>query len=112
MKNNISYKVDGSTFSFNYDDYHDFYCKVLTEDIYYFYDNLVPILHLTCVVQFLFGDAKEALSDKGIIHELVHLMDLENEPLIDAKDIRIKWIKDCYISGEDLQKCRRNINVL
>jgi hypothetical protein len=47
------------------------------------------ILHYACIVACLKGLGAEAtLSDEGIIHELVHLLVIPDEPMVNINQIR------------------------
>lgn len=71
----IEYLSEGTKFSLSYQDLREHYlnfCDMSDSD---FLNNLPDALHLACVICFL----KETptyvcLTDKGIIHELVHLL--------------------------------------
>lgn len=84
----IEYISEGTKFSLSYQELKEHYilfCEMTDEE---FMENIPDILHLACVVSFL----KETptyvcLTDKGIIHELVHLLK-ENGTTTSLKEIR------------------------
>ena len=84
----IEYLSEGMKFSLSYQELREHYlnfCDMSDSD---FLRNLPDALHLACVICFL----KETptyvcLTDKGIIHELVHLLK-ENGTTTSLKEIR------------------------
>lgn len=54
-----------------------------------FLDNLPQALHIACVICYLKEiNTENCLSDEGIIHQLIHLLDIPDDPIIDIKKIR------------------------
>jgi hypothetical protein len=95
--NTMEYIVDGSHFIFSYQEVKDKcyeFSNMKDED---FVNNLPAATHLACVVCYF----KEVptylcLSDKGIIHELIHLMHIPEGNTTTLKEIRKLfdfWIK-------------------
>lgn len=84
----IEYISEGSKFILSYNElreHHINFCEMSDSD---FMDNLNDALHLACIICFL----KEiptyvCLTDKGIIHELVHLLK-ENGTTTSLQEIR------------------------
>jgi len=84
----IEYLSEGSKFSLSYQDLRNHYlefCEMSDAD---FMDNLPDAIHLACIICFL----KElptyvCLTDKGVIHELVHLLK-EDLTTASLEDIR------------------------
>ena len=71
----IEYLSDGHKFSLSYQELKEQYIKFCCMSDEDFIKNIPDALHLACIISFL----KEAptyvcLSDKGIIHELIHLL--------------------------------------
>ena len=71
----IEYLSDGSKFSLSYSDLKEHYLNICEMSDSEFLENLPDALHLACFICFL----KEiptyvCLTDKGIVHELVHLL--------------------------------------
>lgn len=83
----IEYLSDGETFSLSYKELrncYDEFCDMEDEE---FLNKLPDALHLACMICFL----KEVptyicLTDKGVIHELIHL--LKNQNVRKLKEIR------------------------
>lgn len=84
----IEYLSEGAKFSLSYQELREHYlnfCEMSDSD---FLKNLPDALHLACIICFL----KETptyvcLTDKGIIHELVHLLK-ENGTTTSLQEIR------------------------
>lgn len=84
----MEYISEGQTFNLSYQELKDHYlnfCEMNDSD---FLKNLPDAIHLACVICFL----KEiptyvCLTDKGIIHELVHLLK-ENGTTTTLEEIR------------------------
>lgn len=85
-------------YSFSYkklvEDYERF-CEMSDEE---FMASLPKVLHFACFVGFIKEFDYAHLSDDGIIHQLVHLLDIPNEPLIKIKDIRKQFEETLKLS--------------
>jgi len=84
----IEYLSEGAKFSLSYQELREHYLNFCDMSDADFLKNLADALHLACVICFL----KEiptyvCLSDKGIIHELVHLLK-ENGTTTEIEEIR------------------------
>ena len=54
-----------------------------------FIKEIKKALHLSCIISFVKKlNISDTVGDYGIIHQLVHLLDIPEEPLIDVKEIR------------------------
>lgn len=92
--NPIHYTVDGTTYSLNYQELKAEYNKVASYSDEGFMKNLPQIAHLACIISFFKGLGTQAtIGDKGIIHELIHLMTDPEEPTNDLQEIREKFNK-------------------
>lgn len=86
----LEYKVDNHTYGFSYKELKEEYFKHIEMSDKKFMENLPSALHLACFICFI----KEVptyicLSDKGIIHELTHLLQHgQTDAVINLKDIR------------------------
>jgi hypothetical protein len=85
----MEYIVEGHKYNFSYQELKEAYIRLCELSDEEFMKNISGALHLACVICFW----KEipsylCLSDKGIIHELVHLLHIPDEPLVDIKEIR------------------------
>lgn len=84
----IEYLSGGSKFLLSYSDLKDRHLSMCEMSDYEFLKNIPDALHLACFICFL----KEiptyvCLTDKGIIHELVHLLK-EDGTTTSLEDIR------------------------
>ena len=87
--NPIHYTVEGTKYSFNYQELKAKYESVVNYSDEQFMGNLPEIAHLACIVSYFKGlGAQATISDKGIIHELIHLMTDPDEPTNDLQEIR------------------------
>lgn len=87
--NPIHYTVDGTTYSLNYQELKFRYEDICQYSDEQFMEELPEIAHLACVVSFFKGLGSNAtIGDKGIIHELIHLMTEPNEPTNNLQEIR------------------------
>lgn len=88
----MEYIVNGRKYVLDYQglrDKHIELCRMGDEE---FMKVLPEALHLACVIGYLKGLGVEALvSDEWIIHELVHLLDIHDEPLVDLEGIRYRF---------------------
>lgn len=86
----MDYLVDGHRFVLRYgelrEDYHR-YCNMLDEE-FLKPETLLNALHFCCVVAYLKEIGIEAtISDRGIIHELIHLqLGIADRPLREIRD--------------------------
>lgn len=84
-----SYVVNGKSFSTSLHELKKEYerLKNLPDDK--FIKEINKALHLSCIISFLKKlDIEDTIGDYGIIHQLIHLLDIPDEPLIDIKEIR------------------------
>jgi hypothetical protein len=85
----MEYLISNKRYSFSYKEVKAKYeeiCELTDEE---FMDRLPEITHLACFISYLKELPTEVvLSDKGIIHELVHLIHIPDEPLVSLKEIR------------------------
>jgi len=95
----ITYLVDGAQYTLSYSSLREDWLKFTMMSDDDFMENLVPILHFACIVCYL----KEvpgyiALSDQGVVHELVHLLHYGSG--FDAPDatfdLRLERIRDTF----------------
>lgn len=87
----MDYVIDGSTYSFSYDalreDYHRFKNMSDAE----FAASVIDALHFACFVSHLKDfPACVVLSDKGVIHQLVHLLAKDTQSLVFQELVEIR----------------------
>lgn len=93
----LTYKVNDKEYSVDYKKLEIDYFRICAMSNNEFMENLDEILHFTCIVSFLKGYGNEMLSDEGLIHQLVHLLHIPEEPLIDLVEIRNDFRKLLFI---------------
>lgn len=88
----ITYLVDDSKYEFSYQDLKAHYKRFRALSDSEFLQNLPEILHLSCMISFIKGlSPMETLSDKGIIHQLTHLLCKTEGPDVNLEAIRTKF---------------------
>lgn len=95
----MTYLVGHKQYNFNYSDLVERFNQYTNTTDAEFMENLVEILHFSCFVCYLKGyEVETTLSDEGIIHRLVHLLHIPDEPVINLQEIREQFnllIKIC-----------------
>lgn len=72
-------------------DHYTTFCEMSDEE---FKTKLSSAAHLACIICFLKEiPTSSCLSDEGIVHQLIHLMDT-NDPIINLQQIRELFKKD------------------
>lgn len=88
----MDYLVNGLEYRLSYRELREQYlefCRLSDEE---FMSRLPAAIHLACVIGYLKEiNTTEALSDKGIIHELVHLLHIPLEKSVCVAEIRKKF---------------------
>ena len=82
----MEYLVENAKYSFSYQELREkwiFLCGLPDEE---FMKVLPEALHLACIICYLKGRGNEVLSDKGIIHELAHLIHIPQDT--NLKEVR------------------------
>lgn len=91
----MEYLVEGKKYNLSYSDLREKYNLFSSLSLAEFLERLPEVLHLTCIISYLKEvPSYHTLSDTGLIHELVHLLDIKNEPLIDAQKIKEQFEKE------------------
>src|SRR5690606_8083126 len=87
--NPIHYVVDDMKYSLDYQGLKRQYKLVVEMSDEKFMAELPKIAHLGCIISYFKGLGNNAtIGDKGIVHELIHLMTEPNEPTNDLQEIR------------------------
>ena len=95
----IEYNVGDTKYLLHYQELKDHYIKHLEMSDEEFMKNIPSALHLACIICFLKEIPTYAcLSDKGIIHELTHLLQFGETELINLKEIRKVFKKQLKLS--------------
>ena len=85
----MQYLVNNKRYNLNYQELKDSYNEFISIPDDEFLDRITQVIHLACVICYLKETPNEyTLSDEGIIHQLVHLIDIPDEPMVDIKEIR------------------------
>lgn len=81
-----------TVFSIDYDELTREYHLYKNETDEFWLNNLVKILHFSVVACYHTNvDMNNSISDIGIIHELVHMLHIPDEPLINLAATRIAF---------------------
>jgi len=85
----MEYIVEGLKYNLNYQQLREKHIEMCNIKNAEFVSRLPEALHLACVICYLKELGNEStISDKGIIHELIHLLHIPNEPLVNINEIR------------------------
>ena len=83
------YLVNSKKYSFSYTEMKELYDKYSKYSNKDFLENLPDIIHFSCIISYFKElNNEQTISDEGLIHQLVHLLTIPNEPLIEIKEIR------------------------
>jgi hypothetical protein len=93
----MTYLIEDHKYEFKYSevkDYYDEYCACTDEK---FIEDVVKVLHLACFICFLKEiPSYHCLSDTGIIHELVHM--LESKDYTHIRELRKRFELTCKLA--------------
>jgi hypothetical protein len=85
----MEYLVNGNKYNLSYVELRDKYNEICSLSLQSFLARLPEVLHLACVISFLKEIPNEHLvGDEAILHNLVHLLDIPDEPLVCAEKIK------------------------
>lgn len=85
----MEYLVEGKSYSFNYQELKEQYEQIASFTDIEFWNKAAEILHFVCFVGFIKNiPSYILLNDKGLIHELVHIIHLNDFLLIDIEELR------------------------
>lgn len=85
----MEYLVEGIKYNISYQELKEEYLKHVFFTDEEFMENLPSANHLANIIcWFKEIPTSNCLSDKGIIHELAHLLHIKEEPAVDLKEIR------------------------
>jgi hypothetical protein len=97
----LEYLVEGTKYILHYSDLKEDYLRYKGMTDKQFLKSLVPALHFVCIVSYL----KEApayvlLSDEGLIHQMVHLLDKNTKSTVlpKLKEIREQFDLRCALA--------------
>jgi len=95
----MQYVVSGTKYNLSYKELRELYHKYLLYTDEEFRKNLPEILHTACVICYLKESGNEStLSDKGVIHLLVHQLHIPEEPLESLQEAREAFENICKLA--------------
>lgn len=84
----MTYLVDGKQYKLDYQELKSEWMRFCEMENEVFIQNAIHAAHLACIICYLKGLGNEAtISDRGIIHELIHLatIDVGDLELLDIR---------------------------
>ena len=85
----MEYLINGNKYNLSYSDLRNRYNEICSLSLQSFLGRLPEILHLTCMISFLKEvPSYNTLNDTGLLHELIHLLHIPDEPLVSAEKIK------------------------
>lgn len=63
-----------------------------------FVDHALDALHFACLVCWLKETGSEVLCDIGVVHELVHVLDLRTRPDVNIARLRMDFNQVCELA--------------
>lgn len=84
----MEYLINDTKYHFSYKELKEKYLELSFLTLEEFLERLPEILHFAVFVCWFKGRGNECLSDVGIIHQLIHLLHIKDEPLVDAEKIK------------------------
>ena len=93
-----TYLINGNKYSLSYEELKQKYGEIRKYSDGEFMTNLPKILHYSCFACWVLGvPSQDCLSDEGLIHQLIHLLAIPDEPLINLKQIREQFNTEMHI---------------
>jgi hypothetical protein len=93
----MEYKLKGKTYHFSLDELRKHYEEFISISDEEFMRRLPEILHFSCFVSWLNQTSNHDTSDLGVLHQLIHLLHIPEEPLIVLQDIRKQFKEEFHI---------------
>lgn len=93
----MEYLVNGNKYSFSYRELKEKYYELSFLPLEDFLARLGEVLHFCCIVSYIKEVNISTLGDEGLIHQLVHLLHISDEPLIDAEKIKEQFVEEMRI---------------
>lgn len=85
----MHYLINGHQYSVSYPDLRNHYARFCEMTDQEFMDNLPAALHLACIVCWFKGvNIDKSLSDEGVVHQLVHLLNINHDQVVQLGEIR------------------------
>lgn len=90
---NMEYILDDKKFFFSYEQLKEQYLKFKEMSEEEFFSDIPRLLHFACFIGWIKELGNECLiSDVGIIHELIHLLEKGVEPVLTKEEIRNNFL--------------------
>ena len=85
----MEYLINNNKYNLSYSDLRERYNEICSLSLESFLGRLPEVLHLSCMISFLKEvPAYNTLADDGLMHELIHLLHIPDEPLVCAEKIK------------------------
>lgn len=89
---------DGKKFHLSYQELRGHYYRFVSMKDEEFRRNLPDAAHFACVVCWLKEVGPDAsIGDTGIVHQLIHLMTIGDDPIVQIKDVRKQFKKLLFL---------------
>ncbi len=93
----MEYLVNDKKYLFSYSELKEDYVKYISMSDAKFFSDIPKVLHFVCIVAYIKETPTYILmSDEGLVHQLVHLMDehTKDEPTVNNKEVKRRIRKD------------------
>lgn len=88
----MDYNVDGIGYSVSYKELRSLYRNALELTDKEFMSRLPEMAHLACIIGWFKELGNDlTIGDKGVVHEIIHLMEEPDEPTNELNTIRRKF---------------------
>ena len=105
----MEYLVNGNKYNLSYVELRDKYNEICSLSLQSFLARLPEVLHLACIISFLKEIPNEHLvGDDGILHNLIHLLHIPDEPLVCAEKILFIFYSELEILHSVKRKSQKN----
>ena len=92
------YLVDNNQYSLSYTELKSWYLKIRDYSDIDFLRNIAEVLHVSCIICWVKEVSPDlTIGDKGLIHELVHLLHIPEEDKPDLKQVRELFDNYCKL---------------
>ena len=92
-----NYSIGKNKYSIEIKKLKEYYLEYIELSDSEFMERLPEITHLACILSYLDRlGTMHVLSDEGLVHQLIHLMHIPDEPLINIIAIRSPFEAELY----------------
>lgn len=82
-------KGENRTYTYNPSELVAEYNSICSMSVEQFRLNISKVLHYSVFACYIFNiPSKDVCSDQGLLHQLIHLVDIPDEPLVQASEIQ------------------------